>query len=189
MKNSSSAADGHRARAHRAAGVLLCLTLALAAMLSASAHAYPVSGAQRLARAQAHHPASRGALAAASAHNGPSGKSHGHGRSTQHRHTHRSHHSATHSHATHHTAAGGSPGASPTDPPASAPARCEDGSVPTLAEEGQFGCRDGSEPACQEGFQPVLAHGGAKLVCDAEAQEEPIEEEALEEEPEDEEGE
>jgi hypothetical protein len=47
-----------------------------------------------------------------------------------------------------------------------APAACEDGSTPSLGEEGAYECADGDEPVCSNGGEPVSRHG-APPVCPA----------------------
>jgi hypothetical protein len=50
--------------------------------------------------------------------------------------------------------------------PALSRAACEDGSTPSLGEEGAYECADGDEPACSNGGEPVSRHG-ALPVCPA----------------------
>jgi hypothetical protein len=61
-------------------------------------------------------------------------------------------------------------------PPAPAPggssgATCSDGINATLDEEGTFACVNGAEPACQEGFAPVVSGDGSTLICEPEPSE------------------
>jgi hypothetical protein len=44
-------------------------------------------------------------------------------------------------------------------------ASCEDASAPVPAGDGSFSCRDGSEPACEDGSSPTLSRNGSTLVC------------------------
>jgi len=49
--------------------------------------------------------------------------------------------------------------------PAVEPASCEDGSAPVKEANGSFSCADGSEPECEDGASPTLAHNDKSLLC------------------------
>jgi hypothetical protein len=45
------------------------------------------------------------------------------------------------------------------------PAKCEDGTAPVRATSGAYTCEDGSEPACQDGTDPVHLSASPAPVC------------------------
>lgn len=50
-----------------------------------------------------------------------------------------------------------------------AKAACEDGSAPTRTGTDSYTCKDGSEPACENGSFPIVAANGSTLLCNSPA--------------------
>ena len=66
---------------------------------------------------------------------------------------------------THHAKHHGAGGKDQSQGEVTSKATCSDGTDPAPAGEGAFTCTDGSEPGCEEGFNPVASSDGSTLLC------------------------
>lgn len=64
---------------------------------------------------------------------------------------------------------------SPAPTPKLTPAVCEDGSAPAHSTSGSYTCEDGSEPACEDGSDPLRPSSASAPMCRVAREDPPLE--------------